>query len=478
MPEQIPFYRRLSISNKLAFWYGTSLFVMLSIFAFFLYQSFHQAIHHNYDRHLRFEAEQLLPYIKEQKDRLVIDLSEYSRNEALQRQGSYGTYVRLFYPDGQLIYKSPNYEGARPLPARLPGHGQEEAVSRTWQDMPARTLYYPLKSDGQLDGWLELTGFEWTLHEEVTRLGQYLIFIILASVLFSILGGYLLSRRALSPISALIQSARAIKTHEFGRRLPVNYAVEDELTELAETFNTMLDRLQSGYEREKRFTSDAAHELLNPLTSLRNEAEIMLRRPRTEEEYQQTLNRMLHEIQRMSRMVNLLLQLSRVESKQQIRTQTIEAGNILKTVIEEHRPSIRDKSIDLETAIDADIAIQGTAVHLEEIFTNLLGNAIKYSREHGHIAVRLQKDPPVIRLTVKDDGAGFDPETRERLFERFYRSSQHSVQDQPGSGLGLPLVKAIVDVYEGSITARSEGPGKGSEFIMELPLDRKHSGKL
>src|SRR5699024_6007271 len=137
------FFDRLSISKKLAFWYGLSLFVMLSLFGYFLYESYHQSIHHNYDRHLRFEAEQLLPHINTSGDTLAIDLSGYSRNAALKSGVEYGTYVRLYNQNGQLIYRSPNFiDVDQPLETEIPNETEEYSFSSQWQDLPARTLFY------------------------------------------------------------------------------------------------------------------------------------------------------------------------------------------------------------------------------------------------------------------------------------------------------------------------------------------------
>ena len=253
MKPAFTFYNELSISKKLALWYGLSLFLMLSLFGYFLYETFHQSIHHNYDRHLLFEAEQLLPYIQAE-DSLSIDLTEYSRNEALRGGVEYGTYVRLYDQKGNLVYKSPNFsEVEEPLKRQIPKETQGNSFSSEWQSLPARTLYYPIKdNNGSLSGWLELTGFEWTLHEELTRFRQYLFFLIAISVAFSILGGYWLSKKALSPVAAIIDAAKSITATDLDMRIPVNYQVRDELTDLAETFNIMLNRLQQGFEREKK----------------------------------------------------------------------------------------------------------------------------------------------------------------------------------------------------------------------------------
>jgi heavy metal sensor kinase len=466
------FFDRLSISKKLAFWYGLSLFIMLSAFGYFLYETFHQSIHHNYDRHLRFEAEQLLSHIDTDVDTLAIDLSEYSRSAALKSGVEYGTYVRLYNREGQLMYKSPNFTGVdQPLETNLPDSPEEYSFSSQWQNLPARTLFYPIMdSDEELNGWLEVTGFEWTLHEELSRFRRYLLVLIAISVAFSILGGYWLSRRALSPVSSIIDAAKSITATDLDKRIPVNYQVRDELNDMAETFNMMLNRLQKGFEREKRFTSDAAHELMTPLSSLQSDAEIMLRNPRSKQEYRETIQRMLTETRRMSEMVHLLLQLSRVESVHRSQPETINISRITEAVADQHREDASGKDITIYTQIDSDLQVRAHGAYIEEVVNNLLENALKYTPEGGSVKIQLQRSSGKAVLYLSDTGIGFDQETKKHLFERFYRANQQDVQESPGSGLGLPLVKAIVELYGGKIRAYSDGQGEGSTFVVKFPL--------
>lgn len=469
MTDRIPFIERLSISHRLAVWYGLSLFIMLGIFAFFLYESFHQSIHHNFDRHLRFEAQQLLPHIEKKDGQLDIDLRGYSRTEALVSQDTNGTYVRLLTPDGNIHYTSPNLKGEPALSIEIPSENNVETMSRDWRSLPARTLYYPIKDNNKLEGWLEVTGFEWTLHEELNRLAEDLVIIILISVLFSLGGGYWLSKRALAPISSLIGTARSIKASEMDKRLPVNESVEDELTKLARTFNDMLDRLERGFLREQRFTTDAAHELKTPLAPLRSEAEIMLRRPRTNGEYKEAMQRILGEMERMSTMVQLLLQLSRVEEAREYELQNIRLSDFVDTILQRKYPELKKKDIQLHYDIHPDVEIRINGSHLEQIIQNLLNNAIKYTPKGGSINICSERSGSNIIFKVEDSGAGFDKETRNRMFDRFYRSDDAEIQRQQGSGLGLPLVKAIINHYGGKISAYSKGKGQGSTFIVILP---------
>src|SRR5690606_4019332 len=197
-------------------------------------------------------------------------------------------------------YQSPNFDGHTPLPVEVPARPGVVAVSRVWEGAPMRTHYMPLQAEGgRLAGWLEVSGFEWTVHQELRRLGEALAVGILLSVLLAMGGGHLLARRALRPVALLTEAARQIRATDLGARLPTQFGVRDELTDLAETFNDLIERLEASFRRERRFTSNAAHELLTPLATMRNGVEIVLRRPRTPEVYQDKYRAMLEDIDRM-----------------------------------------------------------------------------------------------------------------------------------------------------------------------------------
>ena len=320
-----------------------------------------------------------------------------------------------------------------------------------------------------------MTGFEWTLHEEVSRFRQYLLVLIAISVAFSILGGYWLSRRAMSPVASIIETAQSISATDLDKRIPVRYQVRDELTDLAETFNMMLNRLQRGFEREKRFTSDAAHELMTPLSSLQSDAEIMLRKPRSKEEYQETIQRMLFEVRRMSEMVHLLLQLSRVEADHRSEPEWVNISRVTEKIAKEYHDKCNQQNITLQTEIQSDLHVRAHSAYIEEVINNLLENALKYTQEGGKVKLQLVRSSGKAVIHLSDTGIGFEEETKKHLFERFYRGNNAEVRESHGSGLGLPLVKAIVELYGGKIRAYSDGPGEGSTFVVELPLADKEN---
>lgn len=466
-----PFFQKLSISKKLALWYGLSLFILLTIFAFFLYQAFHSSIHHNYDRHLRYEVEQIIPFVQTSKDNLGIDLSSYSRNKTLQEEKDFGTYVRLFDAKNNLIYQSPNFVRQSKLPVKIPPSSSQVSLSTNWQNLPLRTYYHPvINYENELAGWLEVSGFEWTLHEELVRLRKYLILLIVLSVVFSILGGYWLSGKALSPISSITTSVNSIKASELQKRIPVNPEVEDELTELSHTFNTMLSRLEKAFEREKRFTADAAHELSNPLASIRNEVEVTLRKTRDTKEYKSILGNIHQETIRMTTIIQSLLQLSKVEASEHLDFESINVSDVLTETVSRFKDFIEKKNLKFVTDIESSVTIRAKKGYLEEVFGNLISNATKYSSPGSSISITLQKNKDSALFLISDQGYGFDKNTEKHLFDRFYRSNQTKIQQEAGSGLGLALVKAIVELFNGDIKGSSGGIGKGSTFGVRFPL--------
>jgi len=466
-----PFLQKLSISKKLALWYGLSLFILLTIFAFFLYQAFHSSIHHNYDRHLRYEVEQIIPFIQTSTDSLKIDLSSYSRNKTLQEEKDFGTYVRLFDAEKNLIYQSPNFARQSKLPVKIPPSSSQVSLSTNWQSLPLRTYYHPvINYENELAGWLEVSGFEWTLHEELVRLRKYLILLIVLSVVFSILGGYWLSGKALSPISSITTSVNSIKASELQKRIPVNPEVEDELTELSHTFNTMLSRLEKAFEREKRFTADAAHELSNPLASIRNEVEVTLRKTRDTKEYKSILGNIHQETIRMTTIIQSLLQLSKVEASEHLDFESINVSDVLIETVSRFKDFIEKKNLKFVTDIESSVTIRAKKGYLEEVFGNLISNATKYSSPGSSISITLQKNKDSTLFLISDQGYGFDKNTEKHLFDRFYRSNQTMIQQEAGSGLGLALVKAIVELFDGDIKGSSGGIGKGSTFSVGFPL--------
>jgi heavy metal sensor kinase len=465
--------RAPSISVRLTLWFGLALLLLLSAFAAFGYVSFHLLLHHDFDRHLQHEERALRPYVVLTAAGPSFYLPDELRSVPYQTDGVFGTYVRLFDAGGRERYRSPNFAGHESLPVALPGRAEAESFSRSWQGEPAaRTRMVPLRAvDGSLAGWMELTGFEWSLHRGLHQLGWALVVGVLGSVVLALAGGYWLARRALRPVAALTEAADRMSAADLSARLPTDFGPPDELTDLAETFNGWLARLEASVERERRFSADAAHELMTPLAALRSEAEVALRRERSPEAYREVLGGVLLDTERLTATVQGLLRLARAERITPGPGERADLAAVAEARAEAHRARAEAKGLSLDVRTPPwPIPAAAAEAALVEVADNLLQNAIKYTPSGGRIEVAVSTADHTARLTVVDTGAGMSEEEARRAFERFYRSDAQAVQAEPGSGLGLAVVRAVVEAYGGSVRAESEGTDRGSRVEVTLPL--------
>ncbi|NNE47246.1 MAG: HAMP domain-containing histidine kinase [Rhodothermales bacterium] len=459
-----------SISARLTVWYGLTMLIFLSVFAILCYLMFHQSLHRDFDRHLTHEQRELLPYVVLEGDQPRLASLENLRSVAFETDGIYGTYVRLFSSDGSLLYSSPNFERHEVFPAALAATSEDLTISHEWEGNPARSLYRPLMGDeDELVGWLEVTGLEWSLHEELQRLLEALVLGVLLSLVLAIGGGFLLARRALRPVVELTGAAHQIGATNLSDRLPTDFSTKDELTELAETFNELIARIEASVARERRFTANAAHELLTPLTTMRNSVEVSLRRVREPETYQTALETILADAEEMSETVRGLLTLSRVDRLKDLQRDDVNLSKLSSDAVSRYQDRARRLNIEIIDRIENDVFVTADRIHLAEILDNLIDNALKYTPGPGTIEVHLQLVDGTAILRVTDDGVGFEPEQADQLSDRFYRADVPEVQAETGSGLGLSIVKAITEAYDGTFTAHSDGRNQGARFQVILP---------
>lgn len=458
---------RLSISTRLTLWYGLTLAVLLSLFAVFCYASFHRGLHRDFDFHLAHETRVLLPRVETGPGGPSPGDMDQLESVAIRTGGALGTYVRLFDAAGRERYRSPNFEQQGPLPPLRPG--AEKTRGLTWDGLPARSAYTPLFHDGQPIGWMEVTGFEWSLHQELHRLGETLALGILLSLALALGGGYLLARRALRPVAALTLSASRIEARALGARLPTDFGVHDELTDLAETFNGMLARIEASVERERRFTMNAAHELMTPVATLRSEAEVALRRERSADAYRGALTNVLGLTAEMEAVVGAMLALARSEGANQNAAEHVDLGTLVCRHAERFRARAQERGIAFSVEAPAGIAVLGTPVTLGMVAENLVDNAIKYTPPGGRVRVEVRDEGTRVTLVVEDTGIGFPADAADRLFDRFYRADHAAVQAEQGNGLGLAITYAIVEQMGGRLTAHSAGEGLGSRFEAQMP---------
>ncbi len=322
------------------------------------------------------------------------------------------------------------------------------------------------------------------------QLQTLLVTLVLASLgtlAIALVGGYWLATRAMAPVHTITRTARSISETDLHQRL--NLGTQDELGELADTFDAMLERLQAAFDRQRQFTADASHELRTPLTIVSLEADQALARRRSTEEYERSLAVIKSENKFMSRLVNDLLTLARMDAGQtQMKFEPLDLSELALDVTDRLNSIASRAGVELHVDDFPVVEVNGDSQYLTQLMTNLVENAIKYAGGRGH-HVRVETGQKMIAgqpfgwVQVEDDGPGIPAESLPHLFDRFYRVDKARTRQQDdlpdggladqekdleGSGLGLSIVQWIAQAHGGQVVAYSE-LGKGSTFELQLP---------
>ncbi len=303
---------------------------------------------------------------------------------------------------------------------------------------------------------------------ETQRARIILAFAALVACLAVIIASIFIARSATDPIVRLTAAMDAIGSDRLDRRL--RWRRSDELGKLAATFDAMLDRLQDAFARERQFISDASHELKTPLTVINANAQLIRRwGDRDPVVKAESLDAIVDESSRLAEMVSGMLVLAKADSGDQIPKEPLALGGIVADVIAHaaERGAAKGLAVRAEYPPQT-VVIVGDAPLIRQMISNLVDNAIKFT-DAGEVVVRLEATGDLARITVRDTGAGIDPDVAEHLFDRFFRADASHSRTIEGTGLGLAIVRSIARVHGGSVRARGLPEG-GSVFTVELPL--------
>ncbi len=291
------------------------------------------------------------------------------------------------------------------------------------------------------------------------------LLVILASLL-----GYWLGGRALAPVNRIIQSAKAVGVQSLSRRLELPRA-KDELRRLTETLNAMLDRVESSVKRITQFTADASHDLRTPLSLIRTNAELALRRPRTESEYRATLSRILAASEESAQLIEHLLTLARADARaMQFNLELAPLFPMLQNVCQQARLWAQAKGLDFQESLCAEpLAVSMDAQAMERLLLTLLDNAVKYTAAGGKVNLRAHSDERHAIVEIADSGIGIDDCDLPHIFDRFYRADRARSREVQGSGLGLAIARWIADGHNATIEVESS-LGNGAVFRVRVPL--------
>jgi heavy metal sensor kinase len=289
---------------------------------------------------------------------------------------------------------------------------------------------------------------------------------------FLILGGcvmgWVLAGRALTPVLNVAQTAQRISGSNLSLRIASRNA-GDELDYLIETFNGMIERLESSFQQIRQFSTDVSHELRTPLTALRGQLEVALFTAQSTQQYREAIIDSLQDIERLSQIVRALLQLSQAESGQlELQKVPVDLAAMVRDVAEQYQVLADEAGVRLSFETEA-AATEADRVQLERLISNLLSNALKFTPAGGMIVLRTSAAGEWAELVVDDTGRGIPPEHLPHIFDRFYRVPEgEAPAPERGLGLGLSFVAWIVKAHGGSVHVESE-PGKGTRFTVRLP---------
>jgi heavy metal sensor kinase len=287
--------------------------------------------------------------------------------------------------------------------------------------------------------------------------------------ILSILMLFYFSRQWQRSLRVVAEMAGHIDTRNLTKQRLFVPSEDPEVARLARTFNDLLDRLEQAYKTEQRFVADASHELRTPLTILRGEIEVALRKSRSAEDYAEVLKSSKEEIERMSRLVENLLALAHADAGEAIaKRQTVDVALLSRQVCKKLQPLADQKKIAVHIDATEPAEVSGDAVALDRVISNLVENAIRYSPEGEQVNVRTESNGAHVKIEVSDTGEGIHAEHVPQIFDRFYRVDKARSRDFGGAGLGLSIVKAMVEAHGGRIEAHSE-LGQGSTFTVWLP---------
>lgn len=287
-------------------------------------------------------------------------------------------------------------------------------------------------------------------------------------LLFSV--SYFLAGRIVRPIVVITRRAREISADTLEKRIPVG-ASHDEISELALCMNQMFDRLQHSFARQKQYLSDVSHELKSPLAMLRIFFEEATRQQKDPARFQQQLQAQERNVRRMERLVKTMLELSLLEVKNACNHESFNLTELLCSVIDDFAPLLEKEEILLVKELPPRLDMPGDKDALRRVMINIMDNAIKYNRPHGRIEILAARKEDRILLSVYNTGQGVPRTDLEKVFEQFYRVEKSRSLEYGGAGLGLAMVKKIVQMHDGTVKMDSE-EGKWVKVTLDLPVFR------
>ena len=373
----------------------------------------------------------------------------------------HNVYIQVYSPAGELLAGAgaADFEGSGEF-----HNGEIRQVSVEGDPFLVYDLFVPDDHGGVWLRGVTSADNDFSAARVITILALILLPVL---VLITAVVGWLIARRAFLPVRQITDTVDAISDGEdLTARIGLRRG-RDEIHKLAATFDRMFDRLEQSFNSEKRFASDASHELRTPTAVILAECEYAKQNAKSTEDYAESIEVIERQARRMSELITKLLSITRMD--QGTHQAAFERANLseLAEIVTDETAMAAGKAVELKKEIDGGVYANIDVGLMTRLVQNLVENAIKYTPEGGHVAVTLRRDGGELALSVADDGIGIAKEDLDKVWKRFWQADSSRSEDG-GSGLGLAMVKEIAQFHGGSVRVESE-PGNGSTFTVFLP---------
>jgi two-component system OmpR family sensor kinase len=472
-----------SIRFKVLAWYMLLLAVTLFSFSIVLYGSFSKVLVNNLDDLLSSRAEgvansvhtywhdrgnssDMAPFLG-----IARDWVEEKRNDPELMK----VFVQILSLTPERLVATKNMPFIAPIPRPdledvLAGDDSFNSLNGVFVDgkkAKFRVYTRPVIEDGKVVYIVQAAGPVELISIASGSLMIILFILLPLTIILAGSPGVLLAGLTLKPVNSMINTLKHITAENLKLKIHIP-DTKDEVRRLADTFNDMIERLDRSFSSQQSFIKDISYELKAPLFVLRGELAVVLDKPSSKEEYEAVLRKGMDELDRFSEIIDNLIVLARFDNSQMpIEIKKVNLTQIIEEVLRCAKAAAAGKDIILSSFLQDVIILDGDEERLKMLFTNLVDNAVKYTRRNGKVVIAAHKGKGLANITVSDTGIGIPEDELLYIFDRFYQVNK-SRSGKRGFGLGLSVARSIAESHKGKITVESQ-PGKGSTFTVALP---------
>jgi heavy metal sensor kinase len=461
----------LPIRWRLTLLYGGILTLVLVVFSSGVYIYFRNSLQKSIDAKIKSMGEVISSSMTDIHDPSLFGNFERYLENVLGRKPK-GKLIQIIDSSGRIGAKSSDIEAENfatsfgTLERALSGEVVYETIERARPRV--RMLTIPIFDNKKVTSIVQVGTSLEDFDETMKRLLLILIVGVFTSVTLTLAVGYYMAKKALKPVDQIRRSAVKISSRNLEEYIDIG-SRKDELGKLAQTFNEMISRLRDAFQRVNQFSIDVSHELKTPLTILKGGTEVALRKERQIEEYQALLTSHLEEIDRMSRIIDDLLLLSKADREEmRLNLEEVDIRDLIIDVYMDMKIFAERKNVKLEVNELQDSRLKGDELKLRRMLWNIVDNGIKYTQTGGKVEISSTLDDGFLKINVRDTGVGISDGDLKYIFDRFYRADR-SRKRESGSGLGLSISKWIAEAHKGAIEVESSS-SSGSLFSVKLPL--------